>query len=111
MALKLTNWNNLTEREKDEVINFLRGNCRIDLEYPSRLSKHSTVGYQISEGVTRGGHPLKYGKEYRIYIKCINDIPPFLDFELKERGTQNRIGGSEAIEAIMQYGNLSIGDN
>lgn len=48
MALKLTNWNNLTEREKDEVINFLRGNCRIDLEYPSRLSKYSTVGYQIS---------------------------------------------------------------
>lgn len=54
---------------------------------------------------------MKYGKEYRIYIKCINDIPPFLDFELKERGTKNRIGGSEAIEAIMQYGNLSIGDN
>jgi len=109
MALRISDWNNLTQHEKDAVINFLRGNCKIDLEYPARTHAHG--GYPISEGITRGGHPLKYGKEYRIYIKCIDGIPPFLDSELKERGTKNRIGGSETIEAIMRYGNFRIGEN
>lgn len=112
MALKLSDWNNLTKREKDEEINFLRGNCRIDLEYPSdpETSVYD-VGYPISDGVTSGGYPMKYGEEYRIYVKCLDGIPPFLDSELRERGTKNRIGGSEAIKAIMRYGNLRIGDN
>lgn len=54
---------------------------------------------------------MKYGEEYRIYISNIRGIPAFLDSELKERGTKNRIGGSEAIKAIMLYGGLNVGYN
>jgi uncharacterized protein (DUF885 family) len=111
MALSLEAWNNLSVQEKDQVINFLRGNCKIDLEYPEGSANQSNGGYQITDGITTGGNPMKYGEEYRIYIDNIRDIPPFLDAELKERGTKNRIGGSKAIKAIMQYGNLRIGRN
>lgn len=31
--------------------------------------------------------------------------------ELKEPGTKNRVGGSEAIKAIMHYGQFEIGSN
>lgn len=111
MALSVNEWRKLTRYQKDEVINFLRGNCKIDLEHPARSAGSSSEGYPISEGYTIGGHPMKYGQEYRIYVCNIRGIPVFLDSELKERGTKNRIGGSEAIKEIMLYGDLQIGHN
>lgn len=111
MALRLNDWDGLARSQKDEVVNFLRGNCKIDLEHPARSGGSSSGSYPISEGYTSGGHPMKYGEEYRIYISNIRGIPAFLDSELKERGTKNRIGGSEAIKAIMLYGGLNVGYN
>ena len=110
MALDKNVWDALPSKEKDDVVKFLKGNCKIDLEYPKESGETSN-GYPISGGSTSGGHPMKYGEEYRIYVDNISGIPPFLDSELKERGTKNRIGGSEAIKAIMNYGGLKVGRN
>ena len=85
MAIDINDWNRLSSSEKDEVINFLRGNCKIDCEYPASSTSTSAGGYPISEGCTSGGHPMKYGEEYRVYLTNIQGIPPFLNFELKER--------------------------
>lgn len=111
MALNLNAWNRLPADQKNEVVNFLRDNCKIDNEYPDRSATPSSGGYPISEGFTSGGHPMKYGEEYRIYLHDIRGIPAFLDSELRERHTRKRIGGSEAIKAIMQYGGLAVGYN
>ncbi len=110
MALTLTSWNNLSPIEKNDVVNFLIGNCKIDCEKPAS-HRIPAGGYPIADGITSGGHPMKYGEEYRIYIDNINGIPPFLENELKEPGTRNRIGGSDAIKAIMVFGGLTIGRN
>ena len=110
MALSLEAWELLPQQEKEEIIRFLQKNCRIDLEHPK--SNPATAGsYPISNGITSGNHIMKWGEEYRIYIKSLNGIPPFLDAELKERGTKNRIGGSNTIKAIMKFGKLKIGNN
>ena len=110
MALNINDWNRLPIADKNKVIGFLIGNCRIDLEYPDRNSPRAN-SYPIAEGTTVGGHPMKYGEEYRINVYDITNIPPFLDAAIRERGTKNRIGGSDAIRAIIQYGNLIIGEN
>jgi hypothetical protein len=110
MALRKEDWDALSTNDKDRIIEFLRRNCKIDKEHPSESGK-TPNSYPITDGITSGGHPMKYGEEYRIYINNISGIPPFLDAELKERGTKNRIGGSETIKAIMEYGNLQVGRN
>jgi len=110
MALNLNDWNNLTIIEKNDVVNFLRNNCQIHREHPAS-SQSTPNSYPITNGITTGGYAMKFGEEYRIYITNISGIPPFLDAELKERGTKNRIGGSEAIKAIMIFGNFTVGKN
>jgi len=110
MALNVDVWNALSNAEKDNVVNFLRGNCKIDLEHPEN-SQPTPNSYPITDGTTKGGHPMKYGEEYRIYITNIIGIPPFLDAELKDRGTKNRVGGSQAIRAIKDYGHFDVGKN
>jgi hypothetical protein len=110
MALKVSEWNKLSTKEKTDVANFLRGNCKIDREHPSS-SNPSPNSYPITDGITSGGYPMKFGEEYRIYVINISGIPAFLDAELKERGTRNRIGGSETILAIMEFGGFHVGYN
>jgi hypothetical protein len=111
MALKLNDWIALSTNDKNDVVNFLKNNCKIDLETPVRNNSTIPGNYPITEGTTIGGYDMKFGEEYRIYVYNISNIPPFLDAELKERGTKNRIGGSEAIKAIMAYGGFNIGSN
>jgi hypothetical protein len=106
MALNKEDWDELTIEEKDKVTAFLTGNCRIDLE-----GENLPIGYSITPGTTSGGHPMKYGEEYRINVKNIANIPQFLDRELREPDTKKRIGGSEAIKAIMEYGGFRVGNN
>ena len=110
MALEIKNWDALSTQDKDSVVNFLKGNCKIDMEHPSN-SQPTLNSYPISDGITAGGHKMKFGVEYRIYVKDITGIPSFLDAELKERETRKRIGGSVAIKAIMEYGDLVVGHN
>jgi len=111
MALKLNDWNVLSTQDKNSVVNFLTNNCKIDLEEPRRNGSTVPGSYPIADGTTTGGYDMKFGKEYRIYVKNITNIPPFLDAELKERGTKNRIGGSDAIRAIMMYAGFNVGNN
>jgi uncharacterized protein (DUF885 family) len=112
MGLKLEDWNNLSKTDKDAVINFLKGNCKIDLESP-KTQANTAGSYPISDGTTSGGHPMKHGDEYRMYIRSLNNCPPFLQNECKSAKPpyEARIGGNEAIKAIMGYGNLRIGEN
>lgn len=110
MGLTLDNWNMLSEEEKINVVNFLRDNCRIDREIPSSQQNRPNA-YVIQDGITSGGHRMKFGDQYRIYISDISGIPDFLDLELKERGTKNRIGGTAAIREIMDFGGFRIGRN
>jgi hypothetical protein len=111
MALNLNSWLALSTQDKNEVVNFLRENCKIDLETPVRNKSTVPGNYPIAEGTTTGGYDKKFGEEYRIYVRNITGIPPFLNIELKERGTKNRIGGSEAIKAIMAYAPFNVGNN
>ena len=111
MALKLNNWLLLSDDDKNLVVDFLKENCKIDLESPARNKSTIPGNYSIEEGTTTGGYDMKFGEEYRIYIKNITGIPPFLNAELKERGTRNRIGGSDAIKAIMAYADFRVGNN
>ena len=110
MALKKEDWDALSANDKNKNVGFLKGNCKIDLEQPEK-PEQTPNSYPIKDGTTAGGHPMKYGEEYRIYVNDISGIPPFLNAELKECGKKNRIGGSEAIKAIMNYGGLKIGKN
>jgi len=110
MALDLDRWNKLPLSDKNSIVSFLTKNCRIDRELPA-ASLSTPNSYSIADGTTSGGYPMKFGEEYRIYVKDISNIHPFLDAELKDRGTKNRIGGSEAIKAIMDYGNFKVGNN
>jgi len=110
MGLTLDNWNMLSESEKRRVVEFLRKNCRIDREIPSSEEDRPNA-YVIQDGFTSGGHRMKFSDQYRIYISDISGIPSFLDLELKERGTKNRIGGTAAIREIMDYGGFGIGRN
>jgi hypothetical protein len=110
MALSRSEWDELTPNERDATVAFLQNNCRIDLEKPER-KEQETVSYPIAEGYTRAGDIMKRGDELRINVRNIDNIPPYLDQSLRERGSRNRIGGSEAIRAIMQYGGFELGDN
>jgi uncharacterized protein (DUF885 family) len=112
MGLNLKNWDALPKADKDAVINFLRGNCKIDLESPANTT-NKTGAYPITDGKTSGGHPKKYGDEYRMYIKSLVNCPPFLAGECKSASKpyKARIGGNAAIKAIMDYGGLVIGNN
>ncbi len=113
MAIKLSNWNSLSTNDKNSVVNFLRDNCKIDLESPQNSANNSSGVYPISNGTTSGGNPMKYGDEYRIYINNLTGCPSFLSAECKSAPSPYaaRIGGNDAIRAIMQYGNFKIGPN
>jgi hypothetical protein len=112
MAIKLNEWNTLSTTDKDAVIQFLRRNCKIDLESPKNHAITTGV-YPISDGITTGGHSMKYGDEYRIYIRYLDDCPLFLSREFKSapKPYKARIGGNAAIKAIMDYGGFRIGEN
>jgi len=112
MGIKLDGWNNLSMADKNAVIHFLRGNCKIDLESPENHI-NQTGAYPIADGITSGGHPMKYGDEYRIYIRSLDECPPFLFNERKsaQNPYKARIGGSAAIKAIMEFGGFRIGEN
>ncbi|MCL1858860.1 MAG: hypothetical protein FWF92_06465 [Oscillospiraceae bacterium] len=111
MALKFNDWVALSTKEKNNIVSFLTNNCKIDLETPVRNKSTIPGNYPIEEGTTIGGYDMKFGEEYRIYVKNIFGIPPFLETELKERGTKNRIGGSDTIKAIMTYAGFKVGNN
>jgi len=111
MALKKKNWDALPVNQKTEVINFVKNKSKIDLETPERDNSSVPGNYSIAEGTTSGGHEMKRSKQLRIYADDTKNIPTFLDKAVKERGTKNRIGGTEAIEAIMKEGNLKVGRN
>jgi len=112
MGIKLDDWINLSTADKDAVVQFLRGNCKIDLESPENDTTE-TDAYPITNGKTRGGHPMKYGNEYRMYIRSLEGCPAFLLGERKSAQSpyEARIGGNAAIEAIMGYGGFNIGVN
>jgi len=112
MGLKIEDWNKLPKADKDAVINFLKGNCKIDLESPKEQA-NTTGAYLISDGTTSGGHPMKYGDEYRMYIKSLVNCQPFLQNECKSAKPpyKARIGGNDTIKAIMEYGGFKIGEN
>jgi len=110
MAIKLNDWNALSVSDKNIVVDFLRGNCKM---YFESTRHRGNGGYKITAGETSGGYPMKYGKEYRIYIRKLDNCPQFLKNECK-RGSLPyvaRIGGNAAILAIMSYGNFEIGEN
>lgn len=117
MPLELLKWESLSKKEKDDVVRFLKDNCKIDAEIPES-QKQQYPGqfpgsYTITEGTTSGGNPMKYGKEFRIYIRNIENCPKFLRDHCVQ-GTSTyaaRIGGTEAIKAIMNYGGLKLGCN
>ncbi|MDR1397543.1 MAG: hypothetical protein LBJ14_07410 [Desulfarculales bacterium] len=113
MAIKLNDWNYLSTADKDAVIAFLTRNCKIDLESPAGQVTNQSGVYPIADGTTSGGNPMKYGDEYRIYINSLNNCPPFLQGECKTAPSpyEARIGGNEAIVAIMRYGNFRVGNN
>lgn len=54
MALSLNVWEELSENEKNKVVNFLRNNCRIDCEEPAS-DKNKPKAYPINSGLTSGG--------------------------------------------------------
>ncbi|WP_165072978.1 hypothetical protein [Desulfovibrio sp. ZJ200] len=112
MTLKLSDWNNLSTSQKNNVIKFLRNNCKIDAEIPASEPQQSN-SYPITAGTTSGGYPMKFGKEFRIYLISAKNCPSFLQPHCMKgtRTYEARIGGNEAIEAIMQYGGLKFGDN
>ncbi|AYG01301.1 hypothetical protein [Lactococcus allomyrinae] len=108
MGLSLDAWKELPYNKKVEVVEFLKNNCRFDCEEPESGENEPNV-YPIKGAITSGGYPMKYSKQRRINIYNIEGIPSFLKAELKEPGTKNRIGGTEAIQAIMAFGGFEIG--
>lgn len=113
MALSLSGWNKLSTSEKSAVVDFLRDNCKIDLESPQRISDNTPGEYTITDGTTSGGNPMKYGREYRIYIKDLTDCPEFLLSECRDAtgGYEARVGGNDAIQEIMDFASFEIGEN
>lgn len=113
MALTLGDWNSFSARQQASVINFLKENCKIDDETPASQPQQHPNTYPITDGITRGGNPMKYGRELRIYIKDMTNCPLFFKSYCVS-GTPSysaRLGGNDAIEAIMQLGNFTIGSN
>jgi len=111
MALTIGEWLRLTKTEKQQVVDFLRDNCKIDIERRDGHPRASSDEYTIRPGTTTSGNPIKFGEQYRIYVDDITGIPQYLSSGLRERGTRNRIGGNDAIKAIMNYGGFIEGRN
>ena len=74
---------------------------RFDFEIPE--SYNPTVGYPIADGLTSGGNPMKYGRQYRIYFNTVTNMPPKLAGRL-QNDNQMRITGSFFVEACSYLG-------
>ena len=61
---------------------------------------------QITQGVTSGGNPMKYGVQYRIYLKSIKNCPQTLKSHLRDgRNYAARINKSAFVEKLVEkYG-------
>jgi len=105
MALKSKDWKNLLKEKKKEVVSFLNGNCKFELQTPAK--NYKGIGSPIKDGKTKNGFSMKFGKQNRIYIKDTKGCPDFLRDELKDtpKGSkyQARVGGNKAILAILEY--------
>lgn len=78
---------------------------RIDAEIPAREIRASTskAAYEISEGVTKGGHHMKLAAQYRLYFKSINNIPHSLNERLQS-DKRKRMTGSKFIASCIKLG-------
>jgi len=61
---------------------------------------------QITQGVTSGGNPMKYGVQYRIYLNSIENCPQTLKSHLRDgRDYAARINKSAFVEKLVEkYG-------
>lgn len=61
---------------------------------------------QITQGVTSGGNPMKYGVQYRIYLNSIENCPQTLKSHLRDgRNYAARINKSAFVEKLVEkYG-------
>lgn len=75
--------------------------ARFDFETPENLNP--TAGYSIANGPTASGHPMKYGRQYRIYFDTTYNMPQKLRGRL-QKDNQNRITGSLFVEACSYLG-------
>lgn len=74
---------------------------RFDFEIPENFNP--TFGYPITDGITSGGNPMKFGRQYRIYFDTIHNMPPKL-LDRLQNDNQNRITGSFFVEACYYLG-------
>ena len=99
-----------------EVIGYLASPRRVgffEAEVPSNgrekafEKKYPGQSYrQITQGVTSGGNPMKYGVQYRIYLNSIENCPQTLKSHLRDgRDYAARINKSEFVEKLVEkYG-------
>jgi len=99
-----------------EAIGYLASPGRVDFfeaEVPSggreKAFKNQFPGQsyrQITQGVTSGGNPMKYGVQYRIYLNSIENCPQTLKSHLRDgRDYAARINKSVFVEKLVEkYG-------
>jgi hypothetical protein len=84
-----------------EALGYLVKNVdHIDGEYPEGSSGGNMA---ITDGTTSGGNPMKYGREWRIYLKTTTNCPPKISEKL-HADAMKRFGGSKFVEALLQCG-------
>jgi len=75
----------------------------LDGEYPEDVAGLDDWNMPITDGITSGGHKMKWGREYRVYLRTKNKCPEKILAQL-HKDTHNRFGGSLFVEALLLCG-------
>lgn len=75
----------------------------LDGEYPEDIAGIGDWNMPITDGITSGGHKMKWGREYRVYLRTKNNCPQKI-FTRLHNDSHNRFGGSLFVEALLLCG-------
>ncbi|MCL2187390.1 MAG: hypothetical protein FWC16_01135 [Defluviitaleaceae bacterium] len=87
-----------------EVLGYIARNVsHIDGEYPQGIAVPRDWNMPITDNITSGGHEMKWGRQYRVYLGSVVNCPPIIRQRL-HNDQHNRFGGSRFVEALLACG-------
>lgn len=75
----------------------------LDGEYPEEMAGIDDWNMPITDGTTSGGHKMKWGREYRVYLKSVKNCPVKIREQLYN-DSRMRFGCGKFVEALLCCG-------